>query len=314
MAKVAVTGGTGLLGNALVPRLLARGHTLRLLTRPLGAGRSRPTIPGITWHEGSLADGASLDSFADGVDCILHAAYSEPGATTMPFATATQTWFAENFTGTMRLLERTVATGSKQLLYTSSLAVFSRDPDLDPRGDRFLRNEDAPLSPLEFYGSLRSACESLLRTAAHAYGLNTSIWRLGLVLGMREPWTASPFAQQAREATHHGELRTPYGAYTVAVEDAAEILADAVGDLTTRGQTYHVFDRWITHADMAPRLAAALGKQTRIACDAAKEPRLPILGARIKERFSRWTTEEGLTALARNLVARVSHEPIARPG
>ena len=38
MALVAVTGGTGLLGSALVPRLLARGHQLRLLTRPRAAG------------------------------------------------------------------------------------------------------------------------------------------------------------------------------------------------------------------------------------------------------------------------------------
>ena len=306
MALVAVTGGTGLLGASLVPRLLARGHLVRLLTRPRIAGEApRPSILGVTWHEGSLADGASLDRLTDGVDCIVHMAYSEPGSTPMPGCTATQAWFAENFMGTMRLLERTVGTRQKQLIYTSSLAVFSRDPDLDPRGDRFERDEDAPLLPLEFYGSLRAACEQLLRTAAHAYSLNTSIFRLGLVLGLRTPWEASPFVQQAREAAQHGEVRTAYGAYTVAAEDAAEILADAVCDATTRGKTFHVFDRWVTHGDIAPRLGEALGKTVRVACERACEPRLPIRGDRIRERFSRWSTDERLTTLAQQLASRL---------
>ncbi len=306
MALVAVTGGTGLLGASLVPRLLARGHLVRLLTRPRIAGAApRPSIQGVTWHEGSLADGDSLDRLTDGVDCIVHAAYSEPGSTPMPGCTATQAWFAENFMGTMRLLERTVATGKKQLIYTSSLAVFSRDPDLDPRGNRFERDEDAPLLPLEFYGSLRAACESLLRTAAHAYSLNTSIWRLGLVLGLRDPWTASPFTTTAREVQQHGEARTPYGAYTIAVEDAAEILADAVCDETVRGRTFHTFDRWVTHEDMAPRLGAAFGKAARVVCERACEPRLPIRGDRIRERFSRWSTDQRLTTLAQQLAARL---------
>lgn len=182
--------------------------------------------------------------------------------------------------------------------------MFSRDPDLDPRGDRFVRDEDCPLSPLEFYGSLRAACEQLLVTAAHAYSLNTSIWRLGLVVGLREPWTASPFATQAREAARDFAIRTPYGAYAIAVEDAAEILADAVGDVSVKGRTFHTFDRWITHDDIAAPLSNALGRDIAIECAAAKEPRMPILGARIRQRFSAWSLDERLSQLATALAKR----------
>lgn len=305
MALVAITGGTGLLGSALVPRLLARGHQLRLLTRPRPAGlASRPATTGITWVEGSLSDHASLDRLVEGADCIVHAAYSEPGASDDATRSPTQAWFHENFTATMRLLERCVGPRNKQLIYTSSLAVFSRDPDQDPRGDRFIRDEDCPLSPLEFYGSLRAACEQLLVTAAHAYSLNTSIWRLGLVVGMREPWTASPFATQAREAARDAAIRTPYGAYAIAVEDAAEILAGAVGDMSVKGRTFHTLDRWITHEDIAEPLRRALGRDIAIACAAAKEPRMPILGERIRERFSAWSTNARLSQLASALTQR----------
>jgi nucleoside-diphosphate-sugar epimerase len=307
MALVAVTGGTGLLGSALVPRLLARGHVLRLLTRPRAASAApRPATPGVTWVEGSLSDHDSLDRLVDGADCILHAAYSEPGSSHDATRSPTQAWFYENFNATMRLLERCVGATNKQLIYTSSLAVFSRDPDLDPRGDRFVRDEECPLSPLEFYGSLRAACESLLRTAAHAYGLNTSIWRLGLVVGMREPWTASPFATQAKEAATNGSIRTPYGAYAIAVEDAAEILADAVGDASLRGRTYHTFDRWITHADIASPLERALHRSVAIACNPAQQPRMPIVGERIRERFAKWSMDARLSALAAALAQRAA--------
>ena len=35
MTRVLVTGGTGGLGRALTPRLLAAGHTVRVLSRPV---------------------------------------------------------------------------------------------------------------------------------------------------------------------------------------------------------------------------------------------------------------------------------------
>ena len=56
---VFVTGGTGYIGRALLPRLLARGHTVRALIRPGSEGKLPPgceVVPGNALDAQSFAD------------------------------------------------------------------------------------------------------------------------------------------------------------------------------------------------------------------------------------------------------------------
>ena len=64
-----VTGGTGLVGARLLPRLRDAGHDCRALVRP---GRELPA--GITPIEGDLLDPASLTSALEGVEAVIHLA------------------------------------------------------------------------------------------------------------------------------------------------------------------------------------------------------------------------------------------------
>lgn len=76
MATVLVTGGTGSLGSQLVPRLVARGHTVRSFSRhgqPAGAG-SAPD--GVSSTRGDVRSGAGLSEASAGVDTIIHAVTS----------------------------------------------------------------------------------------------------------------------------------------------------------------------------------------------------------------------------------------------
>src|SRR4051794_38577127 len=67
MATVLVTGGTGVLGSYLVPRLRERGHEVRPLSRhPVGENAVR----------GDVRTGEGLEVAAGGCDVIVHAATS----------------------------------------------------------------------------------------------------------------------------------------------------------------------------------------------------------------------------------------------
>jgi uncharacterized protein YbjT (DUF2867 family) len=70
MATVLVTGGTGTLGRAVVPLLLADGHEVRVLSR-----RAAPTVPGeVQTYAGDVRTGIGVNQAVDGCDIVIHAA------------------------------------------------------------------------------------------------------------------------------------------------------------------------------------------------------------------------------------------------
>ena len=72
--KVLVTGGTGLLGGALLGLLLAEGHEVRCLVRAQSPRASRLDKLRITIVRGDAGDEQALSQALTGVDALLHVA------------------------------------------------------------------------------------------------------------------------------------------------------------------------------------------------------------------------------------------------
>lgn len=68
MSTILITGGSGLIGSALVPMLLEAGHDVRIIGRSVAR---RSSVPGFKWDIGKMTmDEAALD----GVTHIIHLA------------------------------------------------------------------------------------------------------------------------------------------------------------------------------------------------------------------------------------------------
>ncbi|GAA5335323.1 MULTISPECIES: DUF2867 domain-containing protein [Thermus] len=78
--RVLVTGATGYVGGRLVPRLLERGHRVRVLVRDARRLEGRPWAGQVEVVEGSLEDEAALLRALEGVEAayyLVHAMLSE---------------------------------------------------------------------------------------------------------------------------------------------------------------------------------------------------------------------------------------------
>jgi nucleoside-diphosphate-sugar epimerase len=156
-----VTGGTGLVGTRLLPRLCDAGHECRALVRP---GRELPD--GVTRVEGDLLDPAPLAAALDGVDAVIHLAAL--------FRTDDVAAIHRvNLEGTRNLIEATRAGApTARVVMASTSNVYA---DVGPHPAR----EDDPTDATDAYPVSKIAAEGELR----ASGLTWSILRFGFVYG-----------------------------------------------------------------------------------------------------------------------------------
>lgn len=118
---VAITGGTGFIGAAIIRCLLQAKLQVRALLRPASKASSFQA-PGLTWCFGHLGDLDSLHHLVDGTDAVIHCAGSVRGRNAADFAAA-------NVTGTGNIAHAaSEAAQCWRFLLISSLAA--REPDL----------------------------------------------------------------------------------------------------------------------------------------------------------------------------------------
>lgn len=124
---IAITGGTGFVGQAFIELALGRGLELRALVR-------RPQEPreNIDWVRGDLANTPALKELCAGAEAVVHIA----GVVNAP----DRAGFEEgNVAGTLSVVEAAVAARVPRFIFISSLAA--RQPNLSAYGASKARAE-----------------------------------------------------------------------------------------------------------------------------------------------------------------------------
>ena len=183
MARYLVTGGAGFIGSHLCRRLVAEGHTVRVLDN-LSTGK-RANLEGVEvdWAVGDLRDGALLAAALRGVECVHHHA-----AIASVAVSVAQPLFEQevNVVGTLRLLEAARQTGVRRVVFAASAAAYGNNPESPKREE--MRPE--PASP---YGLSKVAGEHYCRIYSEIFGLETVCLRYFNVFGPRQD-PASPYS------------------------------------------------------------------------------------------------------------------------
>lgn len=174
---IALTGGTGFVGQAALDFAATQGAKVRALTRSPQPGRK-----GVAWVAGDLADPKALARLVRGAEAVIHVA----GVTNAPGPAEFE---AGNVAGTLALIEAAVKAGVPRFIFVSSLAA--REPGLSA------------------YGKSKARAERLVK----ASGLDWTIVRPPAVFGPRDrdmfelfraaKWGVVPTPKEGRTSLLH---------------------------------------------------------------------------------------------------------------
>jgi UDP-glucose 4-epimerase len=127
-ARCLVTGGAGFIGSHVAERLLALGHTVRVLDNLSTGDRANvEPLAGAEFVEGDVQDPAVCARAVDGVDVVFHLA----ALGSVP-RSIRDSWGSHdaNVNGTVRLLEAARHAGARRVVYSSSSSVYGDTPTL----------------------------------------------------------------------------------------------------------------------------------------------------------------------------------------
>jgi UDP-glucose 4-epimerase len=177
MKKVLVVGGAGYIGAHVAFELINEGYSVRIyddfsngLHRRVD-GRFREVV------EGDILDREKLIEAMRGIDAVIHLAAKKAVEESVKNPLK---YYENNVCGTLNILAAMVVTGVKQIVFSSSAAVYS------PNDKAAVEETDAtvPLSP---YGATKILSEELISTVGSAEGISHVSLRYFNVVGSTLP-------------------------------------------------------------------------------------------------------------------------------
>lgn len=274
--RVLITGGTGFVGRHLIPRLLGRGHQVRVLSRnPDGAS---PLFgPNVETLHGDVTEAASLDKAADGCDIVVHLV--------PPVITSSRGRHSGGYSpGTDNVLKTAEAAGIRRFVYVSALGAA-------PSSDGYLRTK--------FYAEgevLQSGLEHVVVRPSIIYGpgdhFTTAFVRL---------LRGSPVVPMAGRDSLVSE--------PISIEDAAEALSQAVERVDLANRTYELVG---PQRLPLPRILRILARRLGVGCQIFNMPRWahqPV--TRLLQ--TRAGLDEGVLAMLRSgAISHAGAEPLRK--
>ena len=252
--KVAILGGSGLLGRHIARGLLGRGDTVVILTRD-PAGVRRRAIRGATLLPWSPDDPSRLAASISGLDAVINLAGVPVGP--RPWTTARRTAILDSRLRSTRavveaMAELEPATRPRVLINASGTDVYTGQ-------DRAVAPESSPASP-GFLADVCLAWEAAANRAGES-GVRVVILRIGFVLA---PDAASlrlyalPFRLHLGGPIGNGRQWMRW----IHIEDLVRLVLHALDDARVSGIVNAVSPAPARQADVADAIAAALGRRS----------------------------------------------------
>lgn len=213
--KILVTGGAGYIGSHAAGELINSGHKVVIIDN-LSSGKRENLNAAAKFYEGDIKDINFLrDVFAnENISTVMHFAASiEVGES----VEKPEMYFENNVVNTARLLEAMHEAGVKNIIFSSTAAVYG-EPDKLPIA------ETAPVRPTNPYGYTKLLAEKNIKYFCQFAGFHAVVFRYFNACGCRPGGDVVP--------THHSHL----------IDNVMEVALGHQAQVSVLGNDYPTFD------------------------------------------------------------------------
>jgi len=168
-----VTGGAGFIGSHLVDRLINENNIT--VIDNLSSGKKEHINPKATFVKKDLLEVEDILIDFESMDAVFHMA-ANPDVKLSSIDTKTH--FDQNIVATYNVLEAMRRKDVPKIVFTSSSTVYGRAPM--PTSEDY-----GPLIPESIYGASKLACEGLISSYCHTFGIKSWIFRFANIIGER---------------------------------------------------------------------------------------------------------------------------------
>ena len=222
--NIFVTGASGFIGQAVVGRLLKKGHSVRALLLPL---EPEGLAGGAAAVRGDVTKAGTLSGAMKGCQAVVHLAGS----------VGYQTWencLAINRDGTANIAAEAVESGVRRFVHMSSVSVYGRTPGVPIA-------EDFPMKKIgDPYGDTKIDAENILLEMARRGELDLTVIRPTVVYGPGD----NKFLPSLLRNLESGRFRVlgdgEQAVDLVHVEDVAAFVLGVLEEPKTVGKVYNL--------------------------------------------------------------------------
>jgi UDP-glucose 4-epimerase len=247
-----ITGGAGSVGRDLTASLLREGHRVKVLDK-----QAEPSAPfkdqKPEWIEGRLEDARLVQGALQGVDTVIHLAWS--------FSDDPVELLESDLKGHVVLLDACVAAKVRHLFYASTAVVYGKPVHVPITEEAPCLVEDARKP---FYAIAKLTAEKLALTYWKMKGLPVTVfrfwWSYGKMIGGRHLRDMITLAQSGQP------LRVPDGAGGSFLDhdDLTHALHLAIQKRESIGQTFNLATIYLEWKDIARMIMEVAGSSSSL--------------------------------------------------
>lgn len=252
--KILITGGAGSCGRVLTATFLGRGYEVRVIDKDVEPLRSIADKR-LTLFRGGLEDRDAVKSAVDGVDAVLHLAWS--------FSEDPLEVLEQDLRGHIYLLEEMASRKVLHLIYTSTAVVYGK-PRYSPIDEEHpLRVEEAR-KPL--YGIAKAAAEKLCLMYGKTKGPPATVVRFWWAYG--DDIGGKHLREMLKTAAAGEPLEVPgdSGGSFLHMADLAQGVDRCLFNPKAFGRTFNFSTVYVTWKEVAEMARDVTGSRSGIRC------------------------------------------------